>query len=165
MGHHRWTFVATAFAAVCNGATPVLLEVDPGTLTCRRHHSTSHRRALVGRHARALATIDGVEPVPTTVKPGAADHLRVVLVPEGVDSDRVIATPVAAGVATGIHFQPLHRFCWFGRRAHTAPGGRGRRPRRRGPLPLHPALTSTMSAGRAKRSPTPWPPERLSQFG
>ena len=122
---------------------PDLLAALARSQLARFETSQSHRRALVERYARVLATIDRVEPVPATVTPGAADHLQVVLVPEGVDRDRVVAILAAAGVATSVHFQPLHRFEWFDRHAETAPGGvavaEGLAERALS-LPLHPGL-------------------------
>jgi dTDP-4-amino-4,6-dideoxygalactose transaminase len=81
------------------------------------------RRALVERYRLGLQALGGCRPVPSVADPGSADHLLVVVLPDGVERDDVVASLAAAGVATGIHFRPLHTFAWFERHAALAPGG------------------------------------------
>ena len=49
-----------------------------------------------------------------------------------------------AGVATSVHFRPLHRFAWFAEHAAIGPGGlpvADRLADRALSLPLHPGLS------------------------
>lgn len=70
------------------------------------------RRTHVDRYRSRLATVP-VEFVPRHQDPGSADHLCVILLPEGVDRDRVVSEMSQRGVSTSVHFRPLHRFSWF----------------------------------------------------
>jgi dTDP-4-amino-4,6-dideoxygalactose transaminase len=81
------------------------------------------RRAAVERYRANLAAIDDLRCVPSVRDPGSADHLMVVLLPEGVDRQAVSAMLDRAGVRTGIHFPPLHTFTWFKEHAELGPGG------------------------------------------
>jgi dTDP-4-amino-4,6-dideoxygalactose transaminase len=122
---------------------PDLLAALARSQLARFEKLQAQRRTLVERYSAVLAAVDGVETVPASIVAGAADHLQVVLVPEGVERDRVVAAMAAAGVATSVHFQPLHRFEWFARHAETAPGGvpvAERLADRALSLPLHPGL-------------------------
>jgi dTDP-4-amino-4,6-dideoxygalactose transaminase len=47
----------------------------------------------------------------------------VVLLPADADRDRVRSDLAAAGIATSVHFQPLHTFEWFREHALAGPGG------------------------------------------
>lgn len=82
----------------------------------------SRRRALVTRYRDRLAST-GLTLVPPALVEGSADHLMTVLLPEGADRDRVAGALRAAGIGTGIHFQPLHRFAWFQANAAIGPDG------------------------------------------
>jgi dTDP-4-amino-4,6-dideoxygalactose transaminase len=61
--------------------------------------------------------------VPAELAPDGADHLMVVLLPAGSDRDAVRASLTAAGIATSVHFRPLHRFAWFAEHAVVGAGG------------------------------------------
>ena len=101
------------------------------------------RRAAVERYRANLAGVAGVTCVPAERDPGSADHLMVVLLPEGVDRGAVTSSMGAAGVPTSIHFPPLHHLTWFRENAEIGPGGLGvadaLAPRALS-LPLHPNL-------------------------
>lgn len=80
------------------------------------------RRARVSHYRELLAD------TPVTFVPGAqsetsADHLCVVVLPEGTDRDRVVAAMSDVGVSTSVHFRPLHRFSWFAKNATIGPSG------------------------------------------
>jgi dTDP-4-amino-4,6-dideoxygalactose transaminase len=83
----------------------------------------AHRRALVQRYRDHLARVDGLRFVPGTLAPDGADHLAVVLLPEGTDRAAVQAALTTAGIATSVHFQPLHRFGWMADHAEIGPAG------------------------------------------
>jgi dTDP-4-amino-4,6-dideoxygalactose transaminase len=101
------------------------------------------RRVVEGYRAR-LEQVEGLEVVPATPVPGSADHLFVVLLPEGTSRNEVIARLRTAGVSSSVHFTPLHRFDWMAANAKLAPGGApvadAAAPRSLS-LPLHPGLS------------------------
>lgn len=67
------------------------------------------RRRLVTQYRARLAEVPGVTCVPDTLAVDGADHLLVVLLPEGVDRDAVVTAMSARGITTSVHFQPVHR--------------------------------------------------------
>ena len=83
--------------------------------------------------------------LPPERDPGSADHLMIVVLPEGTDRRALTAALEAAGVRTGVHFPPLHHLSWFEDHAEIAPGGTpvadALAPRVLS-LPLHPMLTA-----------------------
>jgi dTDP-4-amino-4,6-dideoxygalactose transaminase len=81
-----------------------------------------HRRNLVIRY-RANLSGEGVRFVPEAMADHSADHLLVVLLPEGASRESVVARLQARGISTSVHFQPLHTFDWFRRNAQIGPGG------------------------------------------
>jgi dTDP-4-amino-4,6-dideoxygalactose transaminase len=83
----------------------------------------ARRRQLVDRYRAGLATIPGLTVVPPVPVATSADHLMVVLLPQGADRSAVRSDLTAAGIATSVHFQPLHRFDWFREHAAVGPGG------------------------------------------
>lgn len=100
------------------------------------------RRQLADRYRSLLDGTD-VTIVPGTAHDGSADHLMVVLLPEGIDRDRVAESLLARGVVTHVHFTPLHHLTWFRRHAELGPGGTpiaDRLAPRALSLPLHPQL-------------------------
>lgn len=104
----------------------------------------ARRRAIVDRYRGDLAGLDGLTFVPGQADPGSADHLMVVLLPEGVHRPTVVAALSAARISTSVHFQPLHSFGWFEKNAEVGPGGVPVADSifdRALSLPLHPRLT------------------------
>jgi dTDP-4-amino-4,6-dideoxygalactose transaminase len=102
------------------------------------------RRVLVNRYRDALAGVDDLTVVPAELDPYGADHLMAVLLPEGTDRDAVTEHMTSRGVATSVHFQPLHTFAWFAANAAVGPSGVATADRlapRQLSLPLHPGLT------------------------
>jgi dTDP-4-amino-4,6-dideoxygalactose transaminase len=82
------------------------------------------RRALVERYRAALeGAVEGLRLVPGVADPGSADHLAVVLLPEGTDRGAVVAALSAEGIGTSVHFRPLHTFTWFAETVPVGPGG------------------------------------------
>ncbi len=103
------------------------------------------RRAAVERYRANLASIDGLGLVPPERDPGSADHLMVVVLPDGVARPSVTAALDGAGIRTGIHFPPLHHLTWFHDHADIGPGGTPVADAMAGrvlSLPLHPLLTA-----------------------
>ncbi len=101
------------------------------------------RRRTLLRAYRAALEPAGLTFVPRVEDPGSADHLAVVVLPEGVDRIRVIAAFGAAAIGTSVHFRPLHRFTWFAANAPVGPTGTrvaDELADRAISLPLHPAL-------------------------
>jgi len=81
------------------------------------------RRAIVNRYRQRLADVDGLRFVPSALDENSADHLAPVLLPEGIDRDRVAATLADRGISTSVHFRPLQTFAWFADHAEIGPGG------------------------------------------
>ena len=102
------------------------------------------RQRSVDYRAR-LATVEGVTIVPATPHDGSADHLLVVLLPDGTPRDRVVQAMRDDGVVTHVHFTPLHHYTWFRANAAVGPGGLPNADRvaaRALSLPLHARLTA-----------------------
>jgi len=111
----------------------------------RRFSAMQHRRrSLVTRYRENLRGIEGLQFVPGEPSTGSADHLFLVMLPEGVDRARVAKQLASADIGTSVHFQPLHTFPWFERHAEMGPGGAPVADAARDrafSLPLHPALS------------------------
>lgn len=111
----------------------------------RRFDALQQRRAeIVAWYRDGLADLDGLRCVPAERHEGSADHLFVVVLPEGVDRTQVVHALEARGVGTSFHFHPLHRFPWMA--AHSTVGSGGtpvadELASRALSLPLHPRLT------------------------
>jgi len=104
----------------------------------------ARRRRIVRDYREQLTAVPAVRPVPAQPIDGSADHLMVVLLPEGADRDAVRAAMRERGVMTSVHFSPLHRFEWFAKHAEIAPSGVAvaeAAADRALSLPLHPALS------------------------
>jgi dTDP-4-amino-4,6-dideoxygalactose transaminase len=71
------------------------------------------RRRLVIQYRKLLAAIPGVRCVPGHIAVDGADHLMVIVLPEGADRALVQARLRDEGVPTSVHFPPLHHFEWF----------------------------------------------------
>jgi len=103
----------------------------------------ARRRLLVDRYRANLTDAD-LRLVPADQAEGSANHLVVVILPECAPRDRVVAHLGTRGVATSVHFQPLHTFGWFAGNALVGPGGTpvaGALAARALSLPLHTSLT------------------------
>lgn len=122
---------------------PDLLAALARTQLAKFPYMQERRRAVVERYHRLLASVPGVRLVPGAPDPRSADHLAVVVLPEGVDRARVIEAFGAAEIGTSVHFRPLHRFTWFAANAPVGPTGTrvaDELADRAISLPLHPAL-------------------------
>lgn len=105
----------------------------------------SRRRALVIHYRSNLTNIDGLRCVPERLEENGADHLMIVILPEGADRDNVVRCLNEAGIASSVHFQPLHTFRWFEKHAAVGPTGTpvaDAMALRVLSLPLHPGLSS-----------------------
>lgn len=103
----------------------------------------ARRRAAVVRYRQRLEDLPGVGVVPALFDERSADHLLVVLLPEGTDRNQVIASLRSEQVGTSIHFRPLHTFSWYAEHASVGPTGTAvadRLAARALSLPLHPGL-------------------------
>ncbi|QXC60261.1 DegT/DnrJ/EryC1/StrS family aminotransferase [Aquihabitans sp. G128] len=104
----------------------------------------ARRRQLVRRYRDQLATLPGLRVVPRELDERSADHLLVVLLPEGVARGPAIAALSEARIGSSVHFRPLHTFSWYAQHAPTGPGGvpvADRLRERALSLPLHAGLT------------------------
>ena len=103
------------------------------------------RRTAVTRYRENLDGVEDLRCVPEAHDPDSADHLMIVVLPEGVVRGEVIAALAGAGIRTGVHFPPLHHLTWFRENADIGPGGTpvadALAPRVLS-LPLHPAITA-----------------------
>lgn len=102
------------------------------------------RRELVRRYRLNLAGVQGIAFVPPELDASSADHLMVVLLPERTSRPGVVTTLADAGIATSVHFRPLHRFPWAAAHFQTGPTGLETADRlapRVLSLPLYPDLT------------------------
>ena len=127
---------ADALARYQPGGTPTYDLVEPGikanmpdllaalarSQLARFETMQARRRQLVD-HYRAALSGTSVQFVPAVHDPGSADHLVVVVLPEGTDRTAVVTGLKAAGVHPSVHFRPLHHFAWFGANAAVGPGG------------------------------------------
>jgi dTDP-4-amino-4,6-dideoxygalactose transaminase len=102
------------------------------------------RRRVVDGYRSALGAVPGLQIVPHQAVPGSADHLFVVLLPPEVPRSRVIDSLRQQGIATSVHFQPLHHFDWMAANAKLGPTGApvaDAAASRALSLPLHPGLS------------------------
>lgn len=103
----------------------------------------TQRRHLLDRYRAALEP-HGLTFVPQAPDPASADHLAVVLLPEGVDRNHVVTGLKARGINPSVHFRPLHHFTWFADNAPVGVSGLGVCDELAGrimSLPLHVNLT------------------------
>jgi dTDP-4-amino-4,6-dideoxygalactose transaminase len=77
------------------------------------------RRAHAARYRAALDGVEGLV-VPFDDGPEAAHHLAVVLLPEGVDRERVRAALAEDRIQTSVHYPPIHRFTAYAERGARA---------------------------------------------
>ena len=82
----------------------------------------TQRRHLLDGYRAALEP-HGITFVPQAPDPGSADHLAVVLLPEGVDRNQLVTDLKARGINPSVHFRPLHHFTWFAENATVGPSG------------------------------------------
>jgi dTDP-4-amino-4,6-dideoxygalactose transaminase len=126
------------------GNLPDLLAALARSQFARFRQLQERRREIVERYRGQLAGIDGLRAVPGELPAGSADHLMVVLLPEGTDRPAVRRRMGEAGIGTSVHFQPLHHLGWFGQRAVVAragvPTADAVAPRALS-LPLHPGMS------------------------
>lgn len=82
------------------------------------------RRELDGLYRDHLGRIDGLRVVPTAPDEGSANHLMMVVLPEGSDREAVQQHMGSESIGTSIHFRPLHTFEWFAEQGlESGPGG------------------------------------------
>ena len=125
---------------------PDLLAALARTQLARFATMQARRRHIVTRYRDALAGVEGLRFVPDRPAAESADHLCVVILPEGVDRGEVMAAMTAEGIGTSVHFRPLHTFTWYAEQQLVGPGGvavaDALAPRALS-LPLHVGLSET----------------------
>ncbi len=89
---------------------PDLLAAIARTQLRRFDAAQARRRDLVLRYRSRLAGVDGLRFVPGERAEHGADHLAVVLLPEGTPRAEVRDALTAARVQTSVHYPPIHRF-------------------------------------------------------
>lgn len=94
-----------------------------GRSQLRRFANTQTRRRLILNSYRELLEPSGVQFVPGRQVEGSADHLAVVLLPEGVQRGALIDRLRMRGIHPSVHFRPLHQFDWFSKHAPVGPSG------------------------------------------
>jgi dTDP-4-amino-4,6-dideoxygalactose transaminase len=123
---------------------PDLLAVLARSQLGRFDEMQARRRAVVRRYRATIEQLDGVGIVPGVPDERSADHLFVIVLPEGVERADVVAGMAAAGIGTSVHFRPVHTFTWFREHAPLGPTGVATADRLAGrtlSLPLHAGLT------------------------
>lgn len=106
----------------------------------------ARRREVVTRYREAVSAYPGCGIVPAAADPGSADHLFVVVLPEGVERKAITTAMAEHGIGTSVHFRPVHTFTWFREHAPVGPSGVATAERladRTLSLPLHAGLTDT----------------------
>ncbi|MEI7885855.1 MAG: DegT/DnrJ/EryC1/StrS aminotransferase family protein [Actinomycetes bacterium] len=84
----------------------------------------ARRRELALQYRELLGAIEGLQIVPRELPEGGADHLMVVLLPEGTDRSIVQKQLSAESIGSSLHFRPLHTFQWFADNGlDSGPGG------------------------------------------
>jgi dTDP-4-amino-4,6-dideoxygalactose transaminase len=104
----------------------------------------ARRRVIVDRYREAVSALPGCGMVPGEAHPGSADHLFVVVLPEGAERSAITAAMAEQGIGTSVHFRPVHSFTWFREHAPVGPGGVATADRladRTLSLPLHSGLS------------------------
>jgi dTDP-4-amino-4,6-dideoxygalactose transaminase len=104
----------------------------------------ARRREIVTRYRASVERIPGCRVVPGTADDLSADHLFVVVLPEGVERAEVTSAMAADGIGTSVHFRPVHQFTWFRNHAPLGPTGVAVADRMAGhtlSLPLHVGMT------------------------
>ncbi len=122
---------------------PDLLAALARTQLARFDQLQARRRELVTRYRAALAGVPGLRFVPGAADERSADHLCVVVLPEGTDRAAVVAEMAAARIGVSVHFRPLHSFAWYAEHALVGPAGLATADAlalRTLSLPLHPNL-------------------------
>ena len=82
----------------------------------------ARRRELLYRYREQLEAF-GFQFVPKEPVAGSAEHLAVVLLPQGIDRRAVVEGLKAKQIHPSVHFRPLHHFTWFAENAAVGPTG------------------------------------------
>ncbi|MFN7151428.1 MAG: DegT/DnrJ/EryC1/StrS family aminotransferase, partial [Microthrixaceae bacterium] len=76
------------------------------------------------RYRALVAEVPGIRLVPAELPDGGADHLMMVLLPEGSVRADVQRRLSDVSIGSSVHFRPLHTFSWFAEQdLHPGPGG------------------------------------------
>ena len=99
------------------------------------------RRALTKAYRARLAAVKGLTIPFAGDEDASACHLFVVVLPEGVDRDRVQGRMKERGIQTSIHYPPVHRFSSYRGRFSAEVPQVDRVADRLLTLPLHPLMS------------------------
>lgn len=105
------------------GNMPDLLAALARSQLTRFGEMQARRRELARRYRDNLAGTADIRVVPETLDERSADHLLVVILPEGTDRGAVRRTLDERRVVTSVHFEPLHHLRWFADNAVLARRG------------------------------------------
>jgi dTDP-4-amino-4,6-dideoxygalactose transaminase len=83
----------------------------------------TRRRALTERYRTNLARVDDVRFVPAAPVAGSADHLAVIALSDPRQRPVIRGGLAKAGIASSVHFRPLHQLSWFREHARVGPSG------------------------------------------
>jgi dTDP-4-amino-4,6-dideoxygalactose transaminase len=90
----------------------------------KRFTTNQRRRSdLVESYRESLASVDGLQCIPSKRPEGSANHLMMVRLASDIDRDLVRVHLAADNIGTSVHFRPLHTLTWLDGRALTNPGG------------------------------------------
>jgi dTDP-4-amino-4,6-dideoxygalactose transaminase len=123
---------------------PDLLAALARTQLARFPDLQARRRQITTRYRELLASSPEVRCVPGEPDPRSADHLFVVILPEGVDRAEVVSAMGKEQIGVSVHFRPVHTFGWYAEHADVGPGGvpvADALADRALSLPLHPGLS------------------------
>ncbi len=105
------------------GNMPDLLAALARSQLVRFGEMQARRRELVHRYRDNLIGTEDLRVVPETPDERSADHLMVVILPEGTDRAALRRFIGDQGIVTSVHFEPLHHLRWFADNAVMARAG------------------------------------------
>jgi dTDP-4-amino-4,6-dideoxygalactose transaminase len=83
----------------------------------------ARRRVLTERYRTNLARVETLRFVPAAPVAGSADHLAVIALSDQRQRPAIRAGLAKAGIASSVHFRPLHQLSWFREHAQAGPSG------------------------------------------
>lgn len=95
------------------GNMPDLLAALARSQLTRFPQLQERRREIVERYRANLSAVPGLAFVPRQLQSDGADHLMVVVLPEGANRSVVRRRLAERKIGTSVHFQPLHTLRWF----------------------------------------------------
>ena len=105
------------------GNLPDLLAALARSQLARFDQNQARRRAVARHYRMRLAEVPGLRAIPAETDADHAHHLMVVVLPSGAERPAVVAALASAGIASTVHYPPLHRLSWFRAHAQIGPAG------------------------------------------